>query len=80
MLKCPACRKPAKMAERMAKVSSRGNSILATALLKMADKGLQGNLTNTDHYTYKQKNGEIYFRVGSRKFFSRDEFKAAYGI
>lgn len=80
MKSCPSCRKPATATQRMAKISSRGDGILATALLKMSDKGLSGNLANTDHYTYKQKNGQPYFRVGTRKFFSRDEFKAAFGI
>jgi hypothetical protein len=80
MKTCPACRKPATVAVRMAKVNSRGNAILATALLNMADKGLQGNLANTDHYTYKQKNGELYFRVGTVKYFSRKAFIEAHGL
>ncbi len=76
MKTCPLCRgAKTKIIARPVELGGvAGKSALAAKLLAMSDKGLCGNYANTDMYTYKQKNGKPYFRVGARKFFSRESF------
>ena len=80
MKSCPECRGVKSRAPKPRVTGSGLKSAFAAQMLAMVDKGNYGNLANTDFYAYKQKNGELYVRVGSRKFFSRKAFMGAFGL
>lgn len=75
--KCPACRGRKVKAKPIPHAVANAGVIL---LLSMADRGISGQLSNINSVTYVQKNGERYFRVENRKFFSRKEFVEHYNL